>query len=85
MKKDLELIKFNLTQNMSLELIKFNELKKEINKLKKLYSLDKNEKLQLKINDLEKELIKCRNNFIMEFRLNNKEEITTYLQKKDQF
>lgn len=85
MKKDLELVKFNLTPSMSFELIKFNNLKKEINKLKELYNLDKNDDLLLKINDLEKELIKCRNTFIREFRLNNQDEITRYLQKKDQF
>ena len=34
MKKDLELVKFNLTPSMSFELIKFNKLKKELNKLK---------------------------------------------------
>ena len=84
MKKDLELVKFNLTPSMSFELIRFNELKKELNKLKELYNLDKNEELLLKINDIEKELINCRNSFIKEFRDNNKEEINTYLQKKDQ-
>ena len=85
MKKDLELVKFNLTPSMSLELIKFNNLKKELNKLKELYNLDKNEELLLKINEIEKELIKCRNTFIKEFRLNNQEEITKYLQIRDQF
>ena len=84
MKKDLELVKFNLTPSMSFELIKFNELKKELNKLKELYNLDKNEELLLKIKDIEKELTKCRNAFIREFRLNNQDEITTYLQIKDQ-
>jgi hypothetical protein len=83
MKKDLELVKFNLTPSMSLELIKFNDLKKELNKLKELYNLDKNEKLLLKIKELEKKLINCRNTFIREFRLNNQEEIIKYLQIKD--
>ena len=77
MKKDLELVKFNLTQSMSLELIKFNKLKKELNKLKELYNLDKNEELLLKITNIENELIICRNTFI--------EEITKYLQIRDQF
>ena len=85
MKKDLELVKFNLTPSMSFELIRFNELNKELNKLKELYNLDKNEELLLKINHLEEELINCRNTFIREFRLNNQDEITTYLQIKDQF
>jgi len=85
MKKDLELVKFNLTPSMSFELIKFNNLKKELNKLKELYNLDKNEELLLKIKDLENELVNCRNTFIREFRLNNQDEITTYLQIKDQF
>ena len=85
MKKDLELVKFNLTPSMSFELVKFNNLKKELNKLKELYNLDKNEELLLKIKDLENELVNCRNTFIREFRLNNQDEITTYLQIKDQF
>ena len=85
MKKDLELVKFNLTPSMSFELIKFNNLKKELNKLKELYNLDKNEELLLKIKDLENELVNCRNTFIREFRLNNQDEITRYLQIKDQF
>lgn len=85
MKKDLDLVKFNLTSSMCLQLIKFNNLKKELNNLKKLYNLDKNEELLLKINDIEKELICCRNIFIQEFRFNNREEITKYLQIKDQF
>ncbi len=84
MKKDLELVKFNLTPSMSFELIKFNNLKKELNKLKELYNLDKNEELLLKIKDKENELVNCRNTFIREFRLNNQDEITTYLQIKDQ-
>ena len=84
MKKDLGLVKFNLTPGMSLELIKFNNLKKELNKLKELYNLDKNEELLLKISDVETQLINCRNTFIREFRLNNQEEITKYLEIKDQ-
>ena len=84
MKKDLELVKFNLTPSMSFELIKFNNLKKELNKLKELCNLDKNEELLLKIKDLENELVNCRNTFIREFRLNNQDEIITYLQIKDQ-
>ena len=85
MNKELELVKFNLTQKMSLELIKFNNIKKELNKLKELYNLDKNENLLLKINQLEKELINCRNIFIKEFRLNNRDEIIKYLELKDHF
>ena len=85
MKKDLGLVKFNLTPSMSLELIKFNKLKKELNKLKELYNLDKNEELLLKIKNIQNKLIKCRNAFIKEFRLNNQEEITKYLQIRDQF
>ena len=84
MKKDLELVRFNLTSSMSLELIKFNKLKKELNNLKELYNLDKNEKLLLQIKEIEKELVKCRNTFIKEFRINNKQEINEYLEIKDQ-
>lgn len=84
MKNDLGLVKFNLTPSMSLELIKFNNLKRKLNKLKELYNLDKNEELLLKIENIEKELINSRNNFIKEFRLNNREEIIKYLEIKDQ-
>lgn len=84
MKKDLELVKFNLTPSMSFELIKFNKLKKELNNLKELYNLDKNEKLLLQIKNIEIELINCRNNFINEFRINNVNEIKKYLEIKDQ-
>lgn len=85
MKKDLELVNFNLTPSMSFQLIKFGNLKKELNKLEELYNLDKNEELLLKIKNKEKEIIKCRNTFIREFRLNNQEEIINYLKIKDQF
>lgn len=82
--KNLELVKFTLTSNMSLELIKFNKLKKELLDLKELYNLDKNKKLLLKINQLEHDLSESRNKFIKEFRIINKKEIEEYLQIKDQ-
>ena len=85
MNKKIESIKFNLTPEMSLELIKFNMLKRQLNDLKKLYNLDKNEKLLLQIKKLEKDLENSKKNFIKEFRLNNKEEIINYLKMKDQF
>ncbi|MBQ9071998.1 MAG: hypothetical protein IJY25_02445 [Bacilli bacterium] len=83
-KKDLELVKFNLTPSMSFELIRFNKLKKELNSLKELYNLDKNDELLLQIKQKEKELNDSRNQFIREFRLNNQDEIVKYLQIKDQ-
>ena len=83
MKKNIELIRFNLTHSMSLELIKFNNLKKELDSLRKLYNLDKNDKLLLQIKGLEKNIKKSRNKFIREFRINNKDEITNYLLLKD--
>lgn len=81
--KDFELVKFNLTPKMSQELIKFNELKKKINELKKLYNLDKNKKLLLQILKLEDELNETKTRFILEFRLNNKDEIIEYLNIRD--
>jgi len=83
-KKDLELVKFNLTPSMSFELIRFNKLKKELNRLKEIYNLDKNDELLLQIKQKEKELNDSRNQFIREFRLNNQDEIVKYLQIKDQ-
>ena len=68
---------------MSLELIKFNEIKKELNKLKKLYNLDKSEDTLLEIKKKEEKLKLSKERFIMEFRLNNKEEIDLYLRLKN--
>ena len=84
MNKKRDLIRFNLTEDMSLELIKFNNLKKELYKLKELYNLDKNEELLLQIKRIQKEMDKSKNIFIKEFRINNKEEIIRYLNTKDQ-
>lgn len=74
MDKDLESVKFNLTDEMSKELIKFNKLKKELNNTK-----DKN-----KIKDLEIKLKESRNNFIKQFQKSNEDEIKKYKQLKDQ-
>ncbi len=84
-KENRGLVKFNLTPSMSLELIKFNNLKKELNRLKEDYELDKNEKLLSKIYDVKEEMEACKSAFIREFRLNNQDEINEYLEKKDQF
>ena len=84
MKKELELVKFTLTPEMSLELIKFDKIKKELNSLKKLYNLDKNKELLLKIQTLEKALSESRKKFIHDFRINNKKQIIEYLKIKDQ-
>ena len=74
MDKDLESVKFNLTEEMSKELIKFNKLKKELNNTK-----DKN-----KIKDLEIKIKESRNNFIKQFQKSNEDEIKKYKQLKDQ-
>lgn len=82
--KDLGLVKFTLTPEMSLELIKFNKLKHELLELKELYNLDKNKDLLLRINKIERDLDKSRSNFIKEFRIINKKEIEEYRELKDQ-
>lgn len=82
MKEKLELVKFNLTDNMTKELIKFNNLKKELILLKNKKYLNKEDVIN--INNLESELNKTRIKFIKEFRANNKEEIINYLKIKDQ-
>ena len=84
MNKKINSVRFNLTDKMGLELIKFINLKKELLELKKLYNLDKNDKLLLKIQKIESKMNKCRNTFIKEFQLSNQEEITKYLNLKDQ-
>ena len=82
MKEQLDLVKFNLTEEMSKGLIKFNDLKKKLLKLRIKQSLT-NEEVN-EIQKLENELNKTRIMFIKEFRRNNKEEIIEYLKLKDQ-
>ena len=82
MKEKLDLVKFNLTNEMSKELIKFNKLKKELNKIKSKEIKDEIDVVNLK--ELEDKLNEVRINFIKEFRNNNKAEINEYLQIKDQ-
>lgn len=83
MKKNTNLIEFNLTDVMAVELLKFNEVKKELVKLNNKKVLTKKE--LKKKNQLEKDLNDIRIRFIKEFRKNNKKEINMYLEKKDQF
>lgn len=84
MQKELELIKFTLTPSMSLTLLKYNDIKKELFETTKLYNLDKNKELLFKILELQNELSRLKFEFIKEFRENNKEQISEFLQKKDQ-
>ena len=83
-KKDLELIKFNLTYEMTSALLEFNKLKKELIKIIKLYNLDKSDDLLLKINEIENKLSIARSEFIVQFRKSNKNQIEEYLKIKDQ-
>lgn len=84
MQEKLESVKFNLTSSMSLQLIRFNELKKELIELDELYNENKNIEILNKIKQKEIELIKCRDIFIKEFKLNNKEEVINYLRIKNE-
>ena len=85
MQKQLELVTFNLTQSMVIELIKFNNTKKELNEIKLIYKKNKDKNLLMRIEKKERDLLTFRNNFIREFRLNNKEQIAKYLKLKDHF
>ena len=82
MKKEIELIEFNLTYGMSKELIKFNNIQKQLLKLKNKKNLNNKELIQ--IEQLEAKLKSVRIKFIKQFRENNKEEINKYLEMKDQ-
>jgi hypothetical protein len=82
MNKQLDLVKFNLTEEMTKQLIEFNKLKKELITLKEKENLNIEETIKLK--ELDDRLNKSRLNFIKEFRRNNKEEIEEYLKIKDQ-
>ncbi|MBE6139798.1 MAG: hypothetical protein E7174_04825 [Firmicutes bacterium] len=83
MKEKIEDINFNLTSKMVKILIDFNNIKKEVLQLKKLYKNNNDERLLIKIESLELKLIKKRNLFIKEFRLNNLKEIKEYLDIKN--
>lgn len=83
MKEKIEDINFNLTSKMVKILIDFNNTKKEVLQLKELYKNNNDKKLLLKIKKLESKLIKKRNLFIKEFRLNNINEIKKYLDIKN--
>ena len=82
MQKELELVKFNLTQDMSNELINFNNLKKELFELKRVYDIEKKQELLIQIENIKEKLNTSRDKFIESFRLNNKEEIEEYLSIK---
>ena len=71
----IEDINFNLTSKMAKILIDFNNIKKELFELKELYKNNNDKELLIKIESLELKLIKKRNLFIKEFRLNNLKEI----------
>lgn len=81
MKEKIEDINFNLTQKMIKTLI-VNDTKKELFEQKELYKNNNDKKLLLKIERSELKLIKKRNLFIKEFRLNNLKEIKEYLDIK---
>ena len=83
MKEKIEDINFNFTSKMAKILIDFNNIKKEVLQLKKLYKNNNDERLLIEIESLELKLIKKRNLFIKEFRLNNLKEIKEYLDIKN--
>ena len=78
MNKKKNLIKFNMTQIMSSSLIEFNTLKQELITLKDNKNPDLN-----KIKSIELKLEELRRVFIKEFKKNNIEEISNYLNEKD--
>lgn len=82
MEKQLDSVKFNMTEEMTKELIEFNYLKKELLNLMQKENHTKEEFIQMK--EIEDKLNKVRINFIKNFRKNNKEEIEKYLKLKDQ-
>ena len=83
MEEKVEYINFNLTPKIVKILIDFNNTKNEVLQLKELYKNNNDKKLLLKIKKLESKLIKKRNLFIKEFRLNNINEIKKYLDIKN--
>ena len=83
MKEKIEDINFNLTSKMAKILVDFYNIKKEVLQLKELYKNNNDERLLIEIESLELKLIKKRNLFIKEFRLNNLKEIKEYLDIKN--
>lgn len=79
--KEKDLIEFNLNSKMATDLINFNSFKKELIQLKNKKILNINDKN--KIVELENKLECIKQNFIKEFRKNNKKEIEEYLKLKE--
>lgn len=75
--KEKNSISFKLTDDMFLELIKFSEIK---SKIKSLKTNGRNEE---QIRQLQKQLETYKQNFIAEFKKNNKNEIEEYLKAKE--
>ena len=78
--KKIDNIKFNLNEEMLNNLLEFDREKKELNKL---YNLDKNDDILLKIVEKEHKMNIYRQKFIENFRKINKEEIKEYTELKD--
>ncbi len=78
--KKIDNIKFNLNEEMLNNLLEFDKEKKELNKL---YNLDKNDDILLKIVEKEHKMNIYRQKFIENFRKINKEEIKEYTELKD--
>lgn len=83
MKEKIEDINFNLTSKMVKILIDFNNIKKEVFELKELYKNHNDKELLIEIERLELKMMKKRNLFIKEFRLNNLKAIKDYLDIKN--
>lgn len=72
MSKDLNFLKFNMTDEMYKELVYYSSLKSKLEKYKKENNKDSIEKL-------ENEMRQVRRKFISNFKKNNKNQIEEYL------
>lgn len=81
----IENIKFNLTKDMAMDIVKIDNLKRELYSLqgKMNYVNDKDYyKLEKKYDEIKKEMELYKEDFIYQFKLNNKNEILEYLKLK---
>ena len=76
MVEDMESLEFTLTRSMTYTLIKLSDLMKKRDELIDLN--DGSDEIKKELNDLEYEIAKLKEEFVFEFRLENRKQIENY-------
>lgn len=76
MVEDMESLEFTLTRSMTYTLIKLSDLMKKRDELIDLN--DGSDEIKKELNDLDYEIAKLKEEFVFEFRLENRKQIANY-------